>query len=146
MATVAGTDHKRVALRVMATALLFFLAGGVLALLIRAELYSPGYQLVGQDRYNEIFSMHGSTMIYLFVVPLALAIGVYFVPLQVGAAEIALPRLALLGWWLLVGGGVTMWLGWFTQNGPGDTGWTAFDPLSDATTARATACICGSSE
>ena len=132
MATVASTDHKRVALRVMATALLFFLAGGVLALLIRAELFSPGYQLVGQDRYNEIFSMHGSTMIYLFVVPLALAIGVYFVPLQVGAAEIALPRLALLGWWLLVGGGLTMWMGWFTQNGPGDTGWTAFDPLSDA--------------
>jgi cytochrome c oxidase subunit I len=132
MATLASTDHKRVGLRVMATALLFFLGGGVLALLIRAELYSPGYQLVGQDRYNEIFSMHGSTMIYLFVVPLALAIGVYFVPLQVGAAEIALPRLALLGWWLLVGGGVTMWMGWFTQNGPGNTGWTAFDPLSDA--------------
>jgi cytochrome c oxidase subunit I len=130
---VAGTDHKRVALRVILTAFVFFLAGGVLALLIRGELYSPGYQIVGEDRYNEIFTMHGSTMIYLFVVPLSLALGVYFVPLQVGAPEISLPRLALLAWWLLIGGGVTMWLGWFTQNGPGAAGWTAFDPLSDAT-------------
>jgi cytochrome c oxidase subunit I len=130
---IASTDHKNVAIRIFLTGFFFFVAGGILALLIRTELYSPGQQLVNQDHYNEIFSMHGSTMIYLFVVPISLAIGVYFVPLQVGAAEIALPRLALLGWWLLIGGGITMWLGWFTQNGPGDAGWTAYDPLSDAT-------------
>jgi cytochrome c oxidase subunit 1 len=129
----ASTDHKSVAIRVLVTAFVFFIAGGILALLIRSELYSPGYQIVDQEHYNEIFTMHGSTMIYLFVVPVSLAIGVYFVPLQVGAAEIALPRVALLGWWLLIGGGVTMWLGWFTQNGPGDAGWTAYDPLSDST-------------
>src|SRR5919108_157851 len=130
---IASTDHKSVGMRIFLTGFFFFIAGGILALLIRAELYSPGQQLVNQDHFNEIFSMHGSTMIYLFVVPISLALGVYFVPLQVGAAEIALPRVALLGWWLLIGGGVTMWLGWFTQNGPGDAGWTAFDPLSDST-------------
>ena len=130
---LASTDHKAIGIRLFVTAFFFFIAGGILALLIRTQLLTPSGDLVNQDHYNEIFSMHGSTMIYLFVVPLSLAIGVYFVPLQVGAAEIALPRLALLGWWLLIGGGVTMWLGWFTQNGPGDGGWTAFDPLSDST-------------
>ncbi|MEA2355818.1 MAG: cytochrome c oxidase subunit [Solirubrobacteraceae bacterium] len=132
LAALASTDHKRVAARVMATAFVFFIAGGLLALLIRAELYSPGSQVVGQQSYNAIFTMHGSTMIYLFMVPLSLAMGLYMVPLQVGAAEIALPRLALLAWWLQIGGGVTMYLGWFTRNGPGTAGWTAFDPLSNS--------------
>ncbi len=132
LTAVAGTDHKRVASRIVVTAFFFFIAGGLLALLIRAELYSPGSQLVGQQSYNEIFTMHGSTMIYLFMVPLALAMGLYLVPLQIGAAEIALPRLALLAWWLGVGAGITMYLGWFTKSGPGSAGWTAFDPLSNA--------------
>jgi cytochrome c oxidase subunit 1 len=133
LAAVAGTDHKRVAVRIILTAFFFFIAGGLLALLIRTELYSPGSQLVGQQSYNAIFTMHGSTMIYLFLVPLALAMGVYLVPLQVGAPEIALPRLALLAWWLEVGAGITMYLGWFTKSGPGSAGWTAFDPLSNST-------------
>ena len=77
---IASTDHKSVAIRIFLTGFFFFVAGGILALLIRTELYSPGQQLVNQDHYNEIFSMHGSTMIYLFVVPISLALGVYFVP------------------------------------------------------------------
>ncbi len=71
-------------------------------------------------------------MIYLFVTPMALGLGVYFVPLQVGAAELAWPRLALLGSWLFLGGGVTMYMGFLTNGGPGRAGWTAFDPLSNA--------------
>ncbi len=127
-----GTDHKRVGLRVMVIALTFFLAGGVMALIMRAELAQPGLQVVSRDSYNALFTMHGSTMIYLFVAPIALALGVYLVPLQIGAAELAWPRLALLGSWLLAGGGITMYLGFLTNDGPGRAGWTAFDPLSNA--------------
>ena len=129
---VASTDHKSIARRMLIVALAFFMAGGVMALLMRAELAQPGLQVVSTQTYNALFTMHGSTMIYLFVTPIALALGVYFVPLQVGAAEIAAPRIALLGFWLLVGGGATMYLGFFTTDGPGRAGWTAFDPLSDA--------------
>ena len=132
LAVLAGTDHKRVAVRVLLTAVAFFLAAGVLALLIRTELITPDDDVVGEETYNQLFTMHGSTMIYLFVTPVAMAMGLYLVPLQVGAADVALPRLALLGWWLLVGGGITMYLGFFTQNGAGSAGWTAYEPLSDS--------------
>ena len=75
--------------------------------------------------------MHGSTMVYLFVVPVALAAGLYLVPLQVGAAEVAAPRLALAGLWLLVCGGITMWSGFLTSGGAAQASWWGFDPLSD---------------
>src|SRR5207248_10557556 len=113
-------------------ALAYCIAGGVLALLMGTEVATPGGIVVSRDTNNALFTMHGSTMIYLFVTPIALALRVYFVPLQVGAAEIAAPRIALLGFWLLVGGGATMYLGFFTTDGPGRAGWTAFDPLSDS--------------
>jgi cytochrome c oxidase subunit I len=132
LAILAGTDHKRIAVRVLLTALAFFLAAGVFALLIRTELATPSTDLVGKEAFNQLFTMHGSTMVYLFVTPVAMAVGVYLVPLQVGSAEIAIPRVALLAWWLLVGGGVTMYLGLFTANGPGSAGWTAYAPLSDS--------------
>jgi len=89
-----GTDHKGVALRLGTAAFGFFLAGGVLALLMRAELAQPGMQITSRGGYDQFFSMHGSTMIYLFVTPVALALGMYLVPLQVGAAEIAWPSSA----------------------------------------------------
>src|ERR671934_3030225 len=103
-----STDHKRIAARTAALAFVFFLASGVLALLMRSELAQPGLQIVSTDTYNQLFTMHGSGMIYLVVTPLALALGLYFVPLQVGAADVAAPRLAALGFWLYAGGGVTM--------------------------------------
>ena len=80
-----GTDHKDVALRLGTAAFGFFLAGGALALLTRAELAQPGMQITTRGGYDELFSMHGSTMIYLFVTPGALALGMYLVPLQIGA-------------------------------------------------------------
>ena len=89
MDAVAGTDHKRIGLNMAAASLAFFVGGGVLALVMRIELAQPGMQFVSHDSYDALFTMHGSTMIYLFVMPLALALGVYLVPLQVGAAEIA---------------------------------------------------------
>jgi cytochrome c oxidase subunit I len=129
--TLASTDHKRVAVGAGAVAFAFFIAGGVLALVMRSQLAADG-GVVSQDTYNQLFTMHGSTMVYLFVVPVALAAGLYFVPLQVGAAAVAGPRMALAGLWLLVLGGLTMWAGFLTSGGAAAASWWGFDPLSDA--------------
>ncbi len=130
---LTGTDHKRIGIATTATAIGFFFVGGILALLMRTELAAPGMQLVSQDTYNELFTVHGSTMFFLFAAPAAVGIGVYMVPLQIGAAGIAWPRLALLGYWLFAAGGVTMYSGFLTQGGAATFGWTAYYPLSDST-------------
>src|SRR5216110_2799736 len=109
-----ATPSSRVATRLLGVALLLFLGGGVMALVMRLELAQPGLQVVSTASYNALFTMHGSTMIYLVITPAALALGVYLVPLQVGAAEIAAPRLALGGLWLIVLGGVVMESGFLT--------------------------------
>jgi len=129
---VASTDHKRIGLMALASSGAFLALGGLLALVMRAELARPGMQIVSRDQYNQIFTMHGSVMVYLVVTPLALALGVYLVPLQVGAAGIAWPRLTLASHWLIVSGGITMLAGFATQQGAGQAGWTAFYPLSGA--------------
>jgi cytochrome c oxidase subunit 1 len=130
--TVASTDHKALGVRTAAAAFGFFAAGGVLALLMRTELAQPGLQLVSRDAYDALFTMHGSTMIYLFVTPVALALGLYLVPLQIGAPDLAGARWALAGWWLLVIGGLVMWSGFLMQGGGPDVTWVGFDPLSNA--------------
>jgi cytochrome c oxidase subunit I len=127
---IATTDHKRLALRMAVVAFGFFLIGGVFALVMRSELADPGLQLVGRDTYNQLFTMHGSTMIFLVLTPLALALGVYVVPLQVGAADIAAPRVTLAGHWLVLAGGLTMYSSFLTDHGAGKAGWTAYYPLS----------------
>jgi cytochrome c oxidase subunit 1 len=129
---IGTTDHKRIGVRVAAYSSVFFLAGGVIAMLMRAELARPGLQVVSEHTYNELFTMHGSTMFYLVMVPFALALGVYFVPLQIGAADIAAPRLALLGETLILFGGLLTYSSFFTEEGGPQFGWTAFYPLSDA--------------
>jgi cytochrome c oxidase subunit I len=128
-----GTDHKSVAVRTFCTAFGFFLAGGVLAVLMRTELAEPGMQLTSRAGYDQLFTMHGSTMIYFFVTPVALSLGTYLVPLQVGAAEIAAPRVNLVGFWLFVLGGLIAWSGFLTRNGAGAAAWTAEFPQSGST-------------
>jgi cytochrome c oxidase subunit I len=130
--TVAGTDHKALGVRTAIVAFAFFAAGGVLAIVMRTELAQPGLQVVSHNTYNALFTMHGSTMIYLFVTPIALALGLYLVPLQVGAPDLAGARWALAGWWLLVLGGLVMWSGFLMQGGAADVTWVGFDPLSNA--------------
>src|SRR4051812_40330620 len=125
-----ATDHKRTAARMAVVAFGFFIAGGVLALLMRSELAQPGLQIVSTDTYNQLFTMHGSGMIYLVVTPLALAVGLYFVPLQIGAADVVAPRLTAFAFWLYLGGGLTMYSGFLTSTGAGKDGWTAYYPLS----------------
>ena len=129
---VGSTDHKRIAVRVATYAFGFFLISGVFALVMRTELAQPGQHVLSADTYNELFTMHGSGMFFLVMTPLALALGVYFVPLQVGATDIAFPRLALVGDWLIPLGGATMFAGFFTDHGAAKSGWTAFAPLSDS--------------
>jgi cytochrome c oxidase subunit 1 len=128
---VSATDHKRVAVRAAVTAAVFFAAGGVMAMLMRTELAQPGLQVVSTSTYNALFTMHGSTMIYLFLTPFGLALGLYLVPLQIGAAQIAGPRWAHAGWWLYVLGGVTMYAGFLTRAGAASATWSGFDPLSN---------------
>ncbi len=129
--TLASTDHKRIAIVAAGLSLVWFVAGGVLALIMRSQLAADG-GVVSQAGYNALFTMHGSTMVYLFVVPMALAIGLYLVPLQVGAAQIAGPRAATAGLWLYVVGGLTMWSGFLTSSGAAKGSWWGFDPLSDS--------------
>jgi cytochrome c oxidase subunit I len=128
---VGSTDHKRIGVRVATYAFGFFLVSGVFALFMRTELARPGLQLLSENTYNELFTMHGSGMFFLVMTPLALALGVYFVPLQIGASTLALPRLALVGDWLIPLGGATMFAGFATDHGSAKFGWTAFAPLSD---------------
>jgi cytochrome c oxidase subunit 1 len=139
-----SSDHKLIGIRTAVTALLFFLAGGVLALLMRSELAEPGLQIVSHEGYDELFTMHGSTMIFLVVIPLALAACLYLVPLQIGTTRVCGQRWAFAGQWLIAFAGVVMWAGWLTREGSGRAGWTA-DARSHARRRRpAQAWTCGS--
>jgi cytochrome c oxidase subunit I len=128
-----GTDHKRIGLNLGFASLGFLLLGGVFALLIRAQLAQPNGTLVSDDSYNQLFTMHGSTMIYLFVSPMAIALGMYLVPLQIGAPSVSGPRVALAGFWTWLFGGLIMQSGWLTSDGAGRDGWSAYAPLSNGT-------------
>jgi len=132
LGTLGATDHKQTAKRLGASSALWFALAGLLALVMRSELARPGMQVVSHDEYDQLFTLHGSLMIYGVMTPLSLAAGVYLVPLMVGAAEIATPRLCLLGSWLIPLGAGSMVLGLATANGGGRAGWTAYTPLSNA--------------
>ncbi|HKA82481.1 MAG TPA: cytochrome c oxidase subunit I [Acidimicrobiales bacterium] len=131
LAFVTSTDHKRIGISYMATAFAFYLLGGALAVVIRSELYEPGQQVVSQGRYNEIFTMHGSIMLFLFLGPFAFGLANYFVPLHIGAKDMAFPRLNALSYWFYLFGGITMVSGFLTADGGADFGWTGYTPLSD---------------
>jgi cytochrome c oxidase subunit 1 len=130
--SLTSTDHKRIGLNLGLAALGFFLIGGVFALLIRAQLASANGHVVSDNGYSELFTMHGSTMIFLFVVPMAIALAMYLVPLQIGAISVAGARFALTGFWIWLGGGVIMQSGWLTADGAGRDGWFSYVPLSNA--------------
>jgi cytochrome c oxidase subunit 1 len=131
LAFLTTTDHKRIGISYMVTAYVFFLIGGALAGVIRTELYSPGTQVVSQGRYNEMFTMHGTIMMFLFIGPFAFGLANYFVPLQIGARDMAFPRLNALSYWFYLFGGITLLTGFLTANGAADFGWTGYAPLSD---------------
>ena len=127
------TDHKRIGILYLGTSFAFFLVGGLFAVVIRAELAEPGNGVVSPEVYDQLFTMHGSVMMFLFATPMAAGFANYLVPLHVGAADMAFPRLNALSYWLFVGGGLVMLSGFLTAGGAADFGWTGYTPLSDAT-------------
>ena len=127
------TDHKRIGLLYIGTSFVFFLIGGLFAMLIRAELARAGNGIMSPELYDQLFTMHGSVMMFLFATPMAAGLANYLVPLHVGAADMAFPRLNALSYWLFLGGGLVMLSGFLTAGGAADFGWTGYTPLSDAT-------------
>ena len=99
-------DHKSIGRRYLVTAFVFFLLGGVLAALMRLQLSRPDNTFIGPDLYNQIFTTHGTTMMFLFAVPVMQGLGIYFVPLMVGARSIAFPRLVAFSYWMFLFGGI----------------------------------------
>jgi cytochrome c oxidase subunit I len=124
-------DHKSIGRRYIATSFVFFLLAGVLAALMRLQLSRPGNTFLGPDLYNQIFTTHGTAMMFLFAVPMMQGLGVYFVPLMVGARAIAFPRLVAYSYWLFVGGGIFLFAGLLVNAGP-DVGWFSYPPLAEA--------------
>jgi cytochrome c oxidase subunit I+III len=126
----AHVNHRSIGKRYMVTAFAFFLAGGVLAALMRIQLARPENHFIGPDLYNQIFTVHGSTMMFLFAVPMMFeALAVYLVPLMVGNRNICFPRLNAYSYYVYVVGGLLVYAGLFTNTGP-DAGWFAYVPLS----------------
>ncbi|WP_311982631.1 cytochrome c oxidase subunit I [Bradyrhizobium japonicum] len=122
-------DHKIIGRRYIFTAFVFLALGGVLAALMRLQLAQPEARLIGPDRYNQIFTMHGANMMFLFAVPVMEAVAVYLVPLMVGTRNIAFPRLNAFSYWIYVAGGALLWIAFALDMGP-DVGWFAYVPLS----------------
>jgi cytochrome c oxidase subunit I+III len=126
---LATVDHKIIGRRYIFTAFVFLALGGVLAILIRLQLAQPEARVLGPDRYNQIFTMHGANMMFLFAVPVMEAMAVYLVPLMVGTRNIAFPRLNAFSYWMFLAGGTLLWIAFALDMGP-DVGWFAYVPLS----------------
>jgi cytochrome c oxidase subunit I len=127
------TDHKKIGIAYCVTAFTFFLVGGALADTMRLELAEPGRQLISTPAYNGLFTIHGITMIFLFVAPFGAGLANYLIPLQIGAPDMAFPRVNALSYWFFAGGGLLVLLSGFAAAGGGAaTGWTLYPPLSEA--------------
>ena len=123
------TDHKAIGLRYIVTAFVFFVLGGIEAALMRLQLARPDSHILNPDLYNQIFTVHGTTMMFLFAVPIVTALGIYLVPLMVGARDVAFPRLNLYGYFVYLIGGVLLYTGFLLNVGP-DAGWFSYVPLA----------------
>jgi cytochrome c oxidase subunit 1 len=131
-ALLTTTDHKQLGIMYIVMAFLFFFIGGLMALLIRVELFHPGLQFLSNEQFNQLFTMHGTIMLLLFGSPLVFGFANYVMPLQIGAPDVAFPRLNALGFWLTTWGGIIMLTGFLTPGGAADFGWTMYMPLADA--------------
>ena len=127
---VTSTDHKVIGYLYLITSFGFFLIGGVMAMVMRAELAQPGTQLVTGQQYNQLFTMHGTIMLLLFATPLFVGFANVIMPLQIGSPDVAFPRLNMFSYWLFLFGGTIVMLGFLTPDGAADFGWFAYVPLS----------------
>jgi cytochrome c oxidase subunit 1 len=126
---LATVDHKEIGRRYIITALVFLALGGALALAMRVQLAQPDQNLISPDRYNQLFTMHGSTMMFLFAVPVMIGVGIYIIPLMVGTRSTAFPRLNAFSYFMYLFGGLMLWVAFLLNIGP-DVGWFAYTPLS----------------
>jgi len=126
------TDHKKIGIMYLVNSIVFFVAGGSLAMVVRLELAQPGMQFVSEAFYNQAFTMHASFMLFLFVIPILAGFGNYVVPLMIGAPDMAFPRINALSFWLLPLGGLLMASGFLVSGGAAASGWTEYPPLSGA--------------
>lgn len=126
------TDHKKIGRLYFGTSLFFFVFGGILALLIRAELAYPGMQFMHQETFNQLFTMHGTIMLLMFATPLFSGFANFFMPLQIGAPDVAFPRINQFAYWLYLFGSLMACSGFLTPGGAASFGWFAYAPLSDA--------------
>src|SRR3954467_12063196 len=126
---IMSTNHKDIALRYVVTAFVFFLLAGILALMMRLQLARPENHVMGPDMYNQLFTVHGTTMMFLFAVPVMEGVALYLVPLMVGTRNVAFPRLNAFGYYTFLFGGLQLWVSLLCNMGP-DAGWFSYVPLA----------------
>jgi len=141
---IFSTDHKRIALLYLYSIMTFFMIGMILGVLMRMELIHPGKTVMDAQTYNGIFTLHGIIMIFLIVIPgLPAVFGNFCLPIMIGAADVAFPKLNLFSWWLYIAGAVVAVLSQFTGGGPPDTGWTFYAPYSFETSTNMLPAVIG---
>ncbi|MEV6343734.1 cytochrome c oxidase subunit I [Actinoplanes sp. NPDC051851] len=126
------TDAKQIGINYMITSIIFYIVGGIMALLMRAELARPGMQILSPEQFNQLFTMHGTAMLLFFATPIVFAFANYVVPIQIGAPDVAFPRLNAFAYWLYLFGTLIAMSGFLMPGGAADFGWFAYTPLSDS--------------
>jgi cytochrome c oxidase subunit 1 len=129
--TITSTDHKVIGNLYMVTSFAFFAIAGLMALIMRAELSRPGLQFVSNEQYNQLFTMHGTLMLFLFATSLFAGFANAIMPLQIGSPDVSFPRLNMVSYWLYLFGGIIVMLGFLTPGGAAGFGWFAYAPLSN---------------
>lgn len=141
---VATVDHKRLGLMYMTSAIIFFLIAGIMAMVIRAQLIVPENHVVGPQTFNRLFTMHGTTMVFLVGMPIIAGMSNYLIPLMIGARDMAFPRLNAFGYWIFLFGGILLYFSYLGANGvfgagsAPDVGWFAYAPLTERAFSRGT--------
>ena len=132
--TLSAVNHRAIGTRYMVTAAVFFVLAGIQALVIRTQLAQPGMEVLSPEAYNQFFTMHGTTMMFLFAVPMMEGLGMYFIPLLIGARDMAFPRLNAFGYWVYLIAGTTLYISFFAGSAP-DSGWFNYVPLAGSSFA-----------
>jgi len=144
LAYLTSTDHKQVGMNYMVTSFVMFLVAGAMAVLMRVQLSVPNNNFVSLDAYAQLFTMHGTIMMFLFLGPFAFGTANYLVPIMIGAPDMAFPRFNAFSYWLFLGGCVTLMSSFLTTSGPADWGWFAYAPSLSPSTRLAQEATCGS--
>src|SRR3954462_5603687 len=129
---VTTTDHKLIGIMYCVACFIFFFIGGFMALLMRTELALPGLQFLSNEQFNQLFTMHGTVMLLFYATPIVFGFANLVLPLQIGAPDVAVPRLNAFSLWPFLFGALVALAGFVAPGGPADFGWTAYTPLSNA--------------